>query len=125
MVSVLLLASAVPLLSGGEALHFQPHTLEKLHRETISGYALGERALVTWGDRLLWRGLPRGKFQVVRGRGRAFAEGGCLLDVNADGRLDIVVNEGPPDRDLVWFQAPAAGGPWLRQSSIAAWWRRT
>jgi hypothetical protein len=38
--------------------------------------------------------LPQGDYQVVRGRGRAFAEGGCLLDVDGDGKLDIVVNEG-------------------------------
>ncbi len=94
---------------------FSEHIVQnKLRGEAIKGYALQERTLVTWGSRLLWRGLPRGNYQVVRGNGRAFAEGGCLVDVDGDGKLDIVVNEGPPGRDLVWFRAPHARGPWTR-----------
>ena len=85
-----------------------------MRNEAISGYALSQRTLVTWGDRLLWRGLPSGDFQVVRGRGRAFGEGGCLLDVDGHGSPDIVVNEGPPDRDLVWYGAPHGRGSWNR-----------
>ncbi|HXM45749.1 MAG TPA: VCBS repeat-containing protein [Bryobacteraceae bacterium] len=93
---------------------FSEHILWKLRNENVTGYALNGRTLVTWGDRLLWRGLPNGNYQVVRGRGRAFAEGGCLLDVDGDGRLDIVVNEGGPEGDLVWYRAPQAGAAWTR-----------
>jgi FG-GAP-like repeat len=98
---------------------FFEHILSKsrnnsLLNETVAGYALQERTLVTWGSQLLWRGLPRGRTQVVRGRGRVFAEGGCLLDVDGDGRLDIVVNEGGPEAALVWFGAPHGRGPWIR-----------
>lgn len=110
-----LLASLPAGLSAGQPL-FTVHILQRLHHETISGYALQERTLVTWGDRLLWRGLPQGDYQVVRGRGRAFAQGGCLLDVDGDGKLDIVVNES--GAELVWFGAPhehaAHNAPWLR-----------
>jgi len=106
------------ILAHGQAPHFSEHVIKRLHREVITGYALQKRTLVTWGDRLLWRGLPQGNYRVVRGRGRAFAEGGCLLDVDGDGALDIVVNEGGPESDLVWFRAPhgpaLSNAPWTR-----------
>ena len=105
-------------LSGGvlaaQPPRFSEHMLRKLHNERVTGYALQERTLVTWGDQLLWRGLPRGSNLVVRGRGRAFAEGGCLLDVDGDGKPDIVVNEGGPESDLVWYRAPHSGAQWTR-----------
>jgi hypothetical protein len=101
-------------LAGGQMPQFSEHLVQKLRNETVTGYALQERTLVTWGDRLLWRRLPQGSFQVVRGRGRAFAEGGCLLDVDGNGKLDIVVNEGGPEADLVWYRAPHGRGAWTR-----------
>src|ERR1035438_4512527 len=101
-------------LAAGQPPRFSEHILRKLHNETVTGYALQERTLVTWGDRLLWGRLPQGNYQVVRGRGRAFAEGGCLLDVDGDGKLDIVVNEGGPEADLVWYRSPHSGARWTR-----------
>ncbi len=101
-----LLATAQP--------RFTEHILPVLRNESITGYALGERTLVTWGDRLLWRRLPKGSYRVVRGGGRAFAEGGCLLDVDGDGKPDIVVNEGGPEAALVWFRTPQGRGSWTR-----------
>jgi len=93
-----------PCLLAAASLKFSPRLLQTLRNEAVTGYALQERTLVTWGDRLLWRSLPEGKYRVVRGPGRAFGEGGCLLDVDGDGRLDIVVNESGPEAALVWFQ---------------------
>jgi hypothetical protein len=112
-------AIAATLSTGAIALaqpppRFSEHILQKLHNERITGYALQERTLVTWGDRLLWRRLPHGDYQIVRGRGRAFAEGGCLLDVDGDGILDIVIGEGGPESDLVWYRAPHSGAGWTR-----------
>ena len=101
-------------LAAGQPPQFSEHILRKLHNETVTGYALQERTLVTWGDRLLWGRLPQGNYQVVRGRGRAFAEGGCLLDVDGDGKLDIVVNEAGPEADLVWYRSPHSGARWTR-----------
>jgi hypothetical protein len=110
----LLAALAIAPFASAQPARFQEHVLQNLHHEAVRGYALHERTLVTWGDRLLWRGLPKGNIQVVRGAGRAFDEGGCLLDVDGDGRLDIVVNEGSPDPALVWYRAPKSGGTWTR-----------
>jgi hypothetical protein len=105
-----LLATA---LAPGQPPRFSEHILRKLRNETITGLAIQDRTFVTWGDRLLWGSLPQG-YRVVRGRGPMFAEGGCLLDVDGDGLLDIVVNEGGPEADLVWYRAPHAGGVWTR-----------
>jgi len=109
-----LLATLSSGVLAGQPPRFSEHALQKLRNEAVTGYALKERTLVTWGDRLLWGSLPQGDYQVVRGRGRAFAEGGCLLDVDGDGKLDIVVNEGGPESDLVWYRAPQSGAQWTR-----------
>jgi len=92
---------------------FRENVVQSLRNEAVTGYSLQERTLVTWGDRLLWRRLPQGRYRVVSGRGRAFSEGGCLLDVDGDGRQDVVVNES--DGALVWFRAPQAGPGWTRR----------
>jgi hypothetical protein len=67
--------------------------------------ALSGRNLVTWGDRLRWWNPPgaAGAASIANG---PFAEGGAILDVNGDGRPDIVLNEGAPGRALVWREAP-------------------
>jgi hypothetical protein len=107
----------VPLiaaLTAAQPPRFSAHVLRKLHHEKVSGYALEGRTLVMWGDRLLWTTLPQGSDRIVRGRGHPFAEGGCLLDVDGDTNLDLVVNEGGPDADLVWYRAPHTGTDWTR-----------
>jgi FG-GAP-like repeat len=93
---------------------FVEHILQNLSNENITGYVLDGRTLVTWGDRLLWRSLPKGIYRVAAGRGRAFTEGGCLLDIDGDGQVDIVVNESGPEAALVWFRAPDRGTLWVR-----------
>jgi hypothetical protein len=116
LLHALIVTLAGGALAAGQAPQFHEHILQKLRNEAISGYALQERTLVTWGDRLLWRRLPQGNYQVARSRGRAFAEGGCLLDVDGDGKLDIVVNEAGPEGDLVWYRAPHSGARWTRHA---------
>jgi FG-GAP-like repeat len=88
---------------------FSEHILQNFSNEKVTGYVIDGRTLVTWGDRLLWRSLPRGIYRVVSGRGRAFSKGGCLLDVDGDGRADVVVNESGPEAALVWFRAAELG----------------
>jgi FG-GAP-like repeat len=102
---VLFILALALVLPAAETVRFSEHILQKIGNETVTGYALEGRTLVTWGGRLLWRSLPQGNYRVVRGRGRAFAEGGCLVDVDGDGQADLVVNESSPAA-LVWFHMP-------------------
>jgi hypothetical protein len=70
----------------------------------LTGAALDGSVLYTWGDKLAqWR-LPAGPVNVLRSG--PFGEGGCLVDVNGDGRPDTVVEEGRGLGRLVWFAAP-------------------
>lgn len=101
-------------LAAAQAPRFTEHIIRNLRGEAIAGYALQGRALVTWGDRIVWRDLPHDALRVVRDRGTALAEGGCLLDVDGDGRLDVVVNESGPEAALVWLRAPHGSGRWAR-----------
>ncbi len=90
-------------LAFAQTLHFTEHRIQKLHGEHFAGYALGPRTLTAWGDRVVQVEIPSGKMRVLIPRAPVrFGEGGCLLD---DGAL--VLNEGPPDRALVWLQPSA------------------
>ena len=101
--STLLIACAA--LATGQTLRFSRHDIGRLGGERISGYVVDGRRLTTWGDRVRSWSLRDGKSTVFGPRG-SFAEGGTLLDVDRDGRLDLVLNEGPPGRALVWLRAP-------------------
>src|SRR5258708_532512 len=93
----------VSALAFPQTLRFAEHRIQKLHGEQFAGYALGPRTLTAWGDRVVQWEIPAGKMQVLVNRAPArFGEGGCLLDNGA-----LVLNEGPPERALVWFDAPA------------------
>jgi hypothetical protein len=77
-----------------------------LRSEVIRGGALDRsgRSLFTWGDKLRrWDTSTLGSEILAPG---SFGEGGCLADLNADGRIDVVVYEGPALGKLVWFEAP-------------------
>jgi hypothetical protein len=100
LASWLLSASA---LAFPQEPRFVEHRIQKLHGEQFAGYALAPRALTAWGNRVVQWKIPCGKMQVLIPRAPIpFAEGGCLLDTGA-----LVLNEGPPERALVWRQAPA------------------
>ena len=85
------------------ALVFVEHIVVHLRNEAVAGFALEPGAFVTWGDRLVWRDSPRGAARVLRGGGSALLEGGCLVDVDGDGVLDLVASEAGA---LVWFHLP-------------------
>jgi len=55
--------------------------------------------------------VPRGRLEVLRAGGVRFDEGGCILDVDGDGRKDLVLTEAEP-RALVWYRAQSGG--WVR-----------
>ena len=98
----------LPALSA-QSLRFARKDVAKLGEERVTGSALSGRAFVTWGDRLRWWNLSEGKGKASVARG-PFAEGGVVLDVNGDGRPDVVLNEtvndDAPGRALVWLEAP-------------------
>lgn len=71
----------------------------------VAGYAAAGRELFTWGRGIEWRTLPDGPPRRLPTGSRIFGEGGCLLDVDGDGRLDLVINEAEPHA-LVWYRAP-------------------
>src|SRR5512133_994098 len=88
---------------GGAA---QPLRQVTVKNEVIRGGALDRsgRSLFTWGDKLRrWDTSTLGSQVLASGN---FGEGGCLADVNADGRIDLGVYEGPALGELVWFEAP-------------------
>lgn len=63
------------------------------------------RTLYTWGSSLRIWSLP----DLVAHREGAsgpFNEGGCLFDVNGDGREDLIMQEGYGIGRLVWLEAP-------------------
>jgi hypothetical protein len=72
---------------------------------TIRGGAVHGQSLYTWGD-----GLRRWELPALRPTVLArehLGEGGCLVDFNGDGAIDVVVQEGTGLGLLVWFQAPS------------------
>jgi hypothetical protein len=94
-----------------QPFRFTERPIRDLGRERITGCALEATNLVTWGDRLLRWDLPQPKPRVIQKKiGAAFLEGGCVMDVDNNGHLDIVVNEGGSQPVLVWFEAPR----WIR-----------
>jgi hypothetical protein len=70
----------------------------------LRGAALADNRLYMWGDELMEWQLPSGKPRVLA-RGE-FQEAGCLADLDSDGRVDLVVQEGSGLGTLVWRRAP-------------------
>jgi hypothetical protein len=87
-------------------IRFLERSAQSLANGRIRGCILEDRTLVTWGDRVVSYTLPHGRPRVLRVAGTPLAEGGCRLDVDGDGRPDLVLNEDGPDHALVWLQAP-------------------
>lgn len=90
-------------LAQGQSLTFIRHDWPAPPGD-IRGAALHGNRLYTWGAGLLEWIVPAGK-RTVLGEGD-FPEGGCLADVDGDGRLDFVAQEGAGLGNLVWRRAP-------------------
>ncbi len=85
------------------AADFAPLAPEELIRGAA---AAGPHAFFTWGTRLLAWDAGGGEPAVIRGVGEPFGEGGCVWDVDHDGRTDVIVQESVGLGKLVWFHAP-------------------
>jgi len=114
LLAVLLLAGCSGL--SGEDSRFRFIAFPDAPDPAMRGAALSGRQLFTWGGRVLLRELPGGNASLIREFGAGFGPGGCVLDVNRDGRADLVLLErseraGGLGR-LVWLEAPA----WRRHS---------
>jgi len=98
------LSLACAAASVGQTLTFERRKVG-VASEYIAGCAIAGRRLATWGDRVRWWNLPEGN-HTMSGPHGPFAEGGTILDVNADGQPDLIVNETASLRALVWLEAP-------------------
>lgn len=68
----------------------------------IRGAAWSGSSLWTWGEGVVrWTGL-----KPQRAAEGPWGEGGCIADVNGDGRRDIVLQRGASIGELVWLEAP-------------------
>lgn len=67
----------------------------------VTGAAVDKRTLVTWGEQIQWLPLAGSRAQTLQ----VEVAGACLMDVNRDGRMDVVANE--RSGALVWYEAPA------------------
>ncbi|HVN06600.1 MAG TPA: VCBS repeat-containing protein [Bryobacteraceae bacterium] len=101
-------------MAAAQTIRFSEHTIQKLDGESVTGYALRQRTLITWGRRIVSRELPHGAVRVLRGEGTPLGEGGCLIDVAGDGSMDLAVNEVGTEAALVWLHAPHGRGEWQR-----------
>ncbi|PYT21078.1 MAG: hypothetical protein DMG57_39905 [Acidobacteria bacterium] len=61
------------------------------HDAPVAGVALAQHQLITWGRCVRSWDLPAGGHRVLLPG--SFAEGGCFMDVNGDGRPDLILNE--------------------------------
>jgi VCBS repeat protein len=93
------LAAALVLLA-----QFEPHAAPVQSAQILGAAMAGHDRLITWGDGLTeWKLGDWSKRSLAAGR---FARGGCLMDVDLDGWLDLVVQEGEGLGRLVWHRAP-------------------
>lgn len=97
--AALALALSVTASDGGWQFHPGPRTAGG-----IRGAALGpDGSVYVWGDALeVWKPPEGRSVKLARG---PFGEGGCTLDVNRDGRTDVVVQRNDRAGTLVWLDA--------------------
>ena len=88
-----------------QALRFSEQRMAALDGAPVSGITLSQHQLITWGGGVRSWDLPAGWHRVLLPDG-SFAEGGCTMDVDGDGRPDLILNETEGRRALVWLEAP-------------------
>lgn len=87
----------------GEPFHLERRVVASLGKEQIAGAAFDGETAATWGDRIRFWTLPGLRSRALSGKPPALAEGGCLLDVDGDGQLDLIANEAGGRHALLWF----------------------
>ena len=89
------------------------HIAHAVFRHTPEG-----GAVIGWGERILQWPLGRPELTELQARrpDAEYSNGGCAIDVNGDGRDEIVVARGRSrsgsDPELLWFEEAAPGKPW-------------
>lgn len=90
-----------------QAMRFERHDIRDLVGQQIAGAALDGKRLVTWGDQILFWGLPDGGMKPLRARlPRALGPGGALFDIA--GQPGLIVNEAAGRRALLWINLRTA-----------------
>ena len=87
--AVMLLVSAGSVYP--QALRFSEQRMAALDGAPVAGITLSQHQLITWGGGVRSWDLPAGWHRVLLPG--SFAEGGCFMDVNGDGRPDLILNE--------------------------------
>ncbi len=104
--AAILLAASLASAAPAPEIRFEPHRVARFHGERVRrAAAADEKVVFLWGHGIERWDVRSGKSsRVAKGE---FHEGGCLFDVDGDGRVDVVVNEGADGPgDLVWLHAP-------------------
>lgn len=89
------------------------HLAQAIYRRTPGG-----GAIVAWGERVVEWPLAENKLLEVFARqgDLHFYNGGCAIDVDEDGRDEIVVSRGRSrsgaDPELLWLEEASPGEPW-------------
>jgi hypothetical protein len=89
------------------------HIAHAIYRQTPTG-----GSIVGWGERVVEWPLesPQLREVVAREGSLRYYNGGCAIDVDGDGRDEIVVARGKTravrDPDLVWLEETTPGGKW-------------
>ncbi|MBK5293635.1 MAG: hypothetical protein JJE04_18405 [Acidobacteriia bacterium] len=72
----------------------------------MEGGALEGRLLYSWGDRVRVHALEKPSTRLLGGES-GFGPGGCVVDVNEDGRMDLVLHQRQASLgEMVWLEAP-------------------
>jgi FG-GAP-like repeat len=82
---------------------FVEHRACALPSGAANGAAIDGRTLYVWGDRIRIVDLSTGRQRVGPAARSPFGEGGCITDVDGDGKPDLVLNRGDV---LLWSRAP-------------------